>query len=497
MNKSKGILKTFQELYEKLAPAGLLPPRSLKSERSVLGAMMIDSVSADMAISTIGIRTLENSPFYRQTHTHIYLAITALYEAHEPIDLLTVTNQLKKHGTFDEVGGSSFVVELTTQVVTVAHVQTHARIILQKHVAREGIRICEEIKLKLFEGETDEFELMSELEAGAGSLVEVKRGGGSGFQTLYNVSQQTIKALGEVRPNELTGITTGIPMLDDMTNGWQRGDLIILAARPSVGKSALAMSLARAASLSAASKVSTAFISLEMSGDQLVMRLLCSEASVNMQRARRGRMDDRDWKDVTKAHGRFAEAGIHISTAHSVTASDIRSSVRHLATKLTKTDKPLGLVIIDYITLVQLPGKTEYRRELGDLAKSLKNLGGELNCAMIVLSQLSRKVEDRKVRRPMLSDLRESGELEQHADCVLLIYRPEVDGIEYDEQRQISTKNLAELILAKQRNGPTGTVLSQFIKEESSFEEWPTNLFEAAERFEEPRRAEHGTQEAF
>lgn len=494
--KTKGILKTFQELFEKLAPAGLLPPQAINLEQSVLGAMMIDSISADVAIATIGVRTLENSPFYKTAHTLIYLAIAALHEEHEAIDLLTVNNKLRKLGTLEEAGDTVYIIELTNAVVTTVHTQAHVRIILQKYVARETIKLAEEIKLKSFEGESDEFELAAELEARAAALVEIKRGGGSGFQSIYNISQETIKIMGEAKPDVLTGITSGIPMLDDLTNGWQRGDLIILAARPSVGKSAAALSFARAASMRSDSKISTAFISLEMSERQLVMRLLCSEASVNMQDARRGRLDDKDWRSVKNAHGRFAEAGIHISAGHGVTVSEIRSSVRHLATKLARTSKPLGLIIVDYISLIKLPGKTEYRRELGDAALSLKNLGGELDCAIMPLSQLSRKVEDRKIRRPMLADLRESGELEQHADIGLLIYRPELDGITYDDVRQISTVNLAELILAKQRNGPIGTVLSQFIKEESSFEEWPTDLFAAEAKFDKSYD-DYGRQESF
>jgi replicative DNA helicase len=307
-------LKSFSELYEKLSPKGLVPPQAVDLEESLLGAMMIDKSSANRAVEILGDRSIDDSPFYREAHTLIYRSMIALDNRSEPIDLLTVKNQLSIDGKLEEIGGPSYLVELTTKVVTTVNVESYARIVLEKYIARELIRICEEIKLRAFEGELDTFNLLDEAESFLFELSETRHR--RSFHPIKQLAFDTMKMLDRIKDqhNGLTGVTTGLLDLDNITSGWQNSDLVILAARPSQGKTALALSFARSAAMPAHSmpKIPVAVFSLEMGAMQLVLRMLCSEAKVDMQRARKGQMNDEEWRRMSMTIGRFSEAPMFI-----------------------------------------------------------------------------------------------------------------------------------------------------------------------------------------
>jgi replicative DNA helicase len=295
---AKTYLNSFADLFDKLAVNGLVPPQSVDVERSILGAMMIDKTSVSKVIEIIGDRTLEDSPFYREQHTHIYRAIIALDDISEPIDLLSVTNKLRQDGKLEACGGSAYLVELTSEVITTANVEAHARIILEKHVAREIIRTCEEIKLRAFMGEEDTFDLLDQAEAALFRLSESKHR--KSFQHMKGLAFEAVEALEKIhgQATGITGVTSGLRDLDNLTSGWQKSDLIILAARPSQGKTALSLTFARNAAMMPEKdkRTGVAYFSLEMGAMQLVLRLLCAEAKVDMQRARKGQLNDEEWR---------------------------------------------------------------------------------------------------------------------------------------------------------------------------------------------------------
>jgi replicative DNA helicase len=475
--KLRRYLDSISDLYEKLAPGGLVPPQVVEFEQSMLGAMMIDKASAMRCIEIVGQIEPETSPFYREAHTAIYCAALTLTTKGEPIDLLTITHQLRSDGKLEEIGGPSYLVELTTQVVTTVNADSHARIILEKHAARELIRICEETKLRAFEQETDVFELAAELDSQASNLLNIRHSGSAKFRPIKDVSVETMRLMDRAGKPEGQGLSFGLTELNEITAGGSRpGDLIILGGRTGQGKTALAGTFARAASGPGAS---TAIFSLEMTGPKLVMRLLCGEAGVSLQRARRGWLNDEEWKKITEAHSRLSEAGIHLFDGRHVTQSSIRSSAMHLATRLANTDKPLKRIILDYIAIPELPGKTKESIEIGALAYSLRDLARELGTDMIALSQITRDAAKRKPPRPALADIAESGTLEEAADIVLLAYRPETYQIHADEAYLMrtgspSTAGLAEIIVAKNREGETGTCIAKFIGDRARFEDWPS-----------------------
>lgn len=473
---SKNYLRSFSDLYERLASEGLVPPQSIEVEQSVLGAMLIDKQAANKVLETIGERTHEDSPFYRDAHTIIYNAMLTLDGRSEQIDLLSVTNQLRLDGKLDLIGGPSYLVELTTRVVTTANVETHSRIILEKFVARELIRTCEEMKMRAFAGEEDTFELLDQAEGALFKLSESRHR--KTVQQIKPLALDTLELLDKIdgRHSGITGVASGLTELDNLTSGWQKSDLIIVAARPSQGKTALSLSFARNAALAdkKEERVGVAYFSLEMSAMQLVLRLLCSEAKVDMQRARKGQLTHEEWTRIPPAMGRLTQAPIFIDDTPAITALELRAKCRRL-----KAQENIGLVVVDYLQLMGSARHMESReREISMISRSLKALAKELNIPVIALSQLNRSVESRTEKRPMLSDLRESGAIEQDADVVMFIYRAETYGIEQVMVRgnQVSSEGVAEIIVGKQRNGPIDDVTVSFIKHYARFENyanWP------------------------
>lgn len=465
--QSRNYLRSFSELYEHVAGTGLVPPQALEIEQSILGAMMIDKTAANRVLEVIGDRTLEDSPFYREAHTAIYRAITALDEKRESIDLMSVTQRLRFDGALEECGGPAYLVELTSKVVTTANVEAHARLILEKYLARELIRTCEEMKLRAFVGEDDTFELLDQAESSLFKLSETRHA--KSFLRMDKLAHSTIDYLEKIhdRDTSVTGVSSGLDDLDEITNGWQKTDLIVLAARPSQGKTALALSLARNAAIvpEGKDKIPVALFSLEMGAQQLVLRILCAEAQVDMQKARKGKLGADEWRKVSAAIGKLHAAPIFIDDTAAITPIELRAKCRRL-----KQTENIGLVIVDYLQLMEVSRHMDSReREISMISRSLKALAKELNIPVIALSQLNRSLEARSDKRPMLSDLRESGAIEQDADLVLFIYRPETYGIEqYDDGKP--TEGTAEIIVGKQRNGPIGTSRVAFRKDVGRFE---------------------------
>lgn len=462
----KDYIKTFQDLYEQVG-AGMVPPHSIELEQSVLGSMMIDRSAVGRAIEVIGDRTLDDSPFYRDAHTPIYRAILDVDKRGVSPDLLTVTEQLRKEGQLERVGGASYLVELTSRVVTTANVEAHARIIVEKHLGREMIRMFEECKLRVFRGEDDTFDLLEYAESALFQLASVRHS--KSYSHVKSFTGGVIEDLIKVdnAPNTLLGVPTHLHDLNALMLGWQKGTLNILAARPSQGKTALSLAFTRAAAM-LAEKFGVLFFSLEMGANELTMRLLCSIARVDSHSARKGRLKEDDWRRLTLAAARLNEAPIFIDDTPAISVLELRAKAR----RLMATEK-IGFIVVDYLQLMT-PSKSSSssnrEQDISSISRGLKALAKELDVPVLALSQLSRSVENRKPPRPMLSDLRESGAIEADADNVIFIYRPETYGVHTDEYGN-STEGLVELIVAKHRSGPIGEVMVSFLKDTGEFKD--------------------------
>ena len=443
--------------------AGRVPPQATDVEQSVLGAMLIEREAIPKAIEI-----LSEEAFYTAKHQKVYAAMLSLFERGNPVDLITLTEELKRRGEIDAVGGAYYLTELTTKVASAANVEYHARIIAEKSLLRKMIETMSSLIGKAYDTSADAFELLDEVERDIFRIsdTELRRPAAS----LNAVIKQTMERLEAIHGREggITGVPSGFGRLDDMTGGWQPADLVIIAARPSMGKTAFALACARNAALHPQLPAGVAIFSLEMSAQQLAQRLLTSEARVDAQAARTGRMSDEDWPRLARAAGRLAAAPIFIDDTPGMTILELRAKCRRL-----KAEHNIGLVIVDYLQLMH--GTTNSRsanreQEIAQISRSLKSLAKELDVPVIALSQLSRAVETRGGdKRPQLSDLRESGSIEQDADVVGFIYRAERYGITVDEHGN-STEGLAEIILGKQRNGPIGNVSLAFVHQHARFE---------------------------
>lgn len=430
-----------------------IPPQNLEAEQAVLGAVLLDSV----AIISV-METLKSEDFYRQAHQHIYEAMIELNGDNEPIDLITLTTRLQTKQQLAEVGGIQYLTELASAVPTSANVTYYARIVEEKSMLRRLIRTATEIVTNGYAGAEDVGDLLSEAEM---RILEISnRKSGTGFIAIKEVLMEVferVEALYNQR-GTTTGIPSGFPDLDKMTSGFQRNDLIIVAARPSVGKTAFALNVAQNVAVRARETV--AIFSLEMSAAQLVQRIICAEANVDAGRIRTGHLEGDDWEKLTMAIGTLSEAEIYIDDTPAITVADIRAKCRRL-----KKEKGLGMILIDYLQLIAGRGKAGENRqqEVSEISRTLKQIARELEVPVIALSQLSRGVEQRQDKRPMMSDLRESGSIEQDADIVAFLYRDDY----YDKESE--KKNIIEIIIAKQRNGPVGTVELAFLKHFNKF----------------------------
>ncbi|MBM3263974.1 MAG: replicative DNA helicase [candidate division Zixibacteria bacterium] len=437
-----------------------VPPQAIEIEAAVLGAMMLDPE----AISTV-MEILDDSAFYRDAHKKIFNAAVALFERNEPTDLLTLTNELTRRKQLGDVGGAFYLAGLVDNVSTAANAEYHARIVFEKSISRKLINAATQIAARAYEATENTEDLMDEAEQMIFALSErrLKRG----FTHLNPILHDTFENIERLheRSSSVTGVPSGFSKLDEMTAGFQKGDLIIVAARPSMGKTAFCLNIARHAAIEG--KVGVGIFSLEMASHQLAQRMLCSEARVDSHLMRTGRLPSDAWSNLSVAVGSLAQAPIYIDETPALSVTEMRSRSRRL---MSEHDN-LGLLVVDYLQLMRGPSGVESRQqEISTISRQLKALAKEMNVPIIALSQLSRAVETRTDGRPQLSDLRESGAIEQDADMVIFIYRP----VRYGKVEE-NERNKAEIIIGKQRNGPIGNIELVFIDQYATFEEITTH----------------------
>lgn len=440
-------------MAQKEVAAGKVPPQNLDAEKSLLGAVLIDEeVLADVSEHVTG------KDFYDKRHSAIYDAMMRLFEHHKPVDLLTLTDELKKKDELDIIGGSTYLSELTNYVPTAAHAEAYAEIVAQRAVRRRLIKASAEISELGYDEEFNVQELLEKAEAELFSVSDT-----SLKQDLTSIEQiltESFDRMEELHRNKgaLRGIRTGYRDLDNMTAGLQRSDLIILAARPAMGKTTLVTNLAY--NVASIGKQPVLFFSLEMSKEQLVDRMLSDASGVNAWNIRTGNLSDDDFSKLSEAMGEMAEAPIYIDDTPGLSVLEMRTKARRAA-----HDAPLGLIIVDYLQLMQGSGRSDGNRvqEVSEISRGLKLIAREMNVPVIALSQLSRSVESRSPQVPMLADLRESGSIEQDADIVMFIYREAYYNPETERE------NITDLIIAKHRNGPVGKVELYFHPERLRF----------------------------
>ena len=439
----------------KNSPLHALPPQSIEAEQSIISAILLDN---ETLFEVLDI--LRPEDFYRSAHQKIFVAISELFTKNEPCDLVTLTEILKNKGDLDQIGGGTYLASIVDTAPVAVNAVHYARIIHNKASLRRLIEKANAIVKKCFEEQGDVDEVIDFAESSVFEISEHKIN--PAFFSISQIIDKNFETLEERQANKalVTGVSTGFSRLDTMTAGLQPSDLIILAARPSMGKTSLALNIARNAAIDADTAV--AIFSLEMSKEQLSMRMLCSEARIDSNRLRSGFFNRGDWDKLTDAGSLLSDAPIFIDDSANISAIEIRAKARRL-----KMDKNIGLILIDYLQLMRGRSSAERRDlEISEISRSLKGLAKELNIPIVALSQLNRKLEERGDKRPMLSDLRESGALEQDADVVAFIYRDEV----YNKESNNPNRGKAELILAKQRNGPVGTVHMAFLNTYTRFE---------------------------
>ncbi|MFP4555990.1 MAG: replicative DNA helicase [Bacteroidales bacterium] len=438
---------------------GKMPPQALDLEQAVLGALMVEK---DAVISVLDV--LKPESFYKDSHQKIFKAIVELSSKLEPIDILTVTEELRNINELDEVGGAVYLAQLTSKVGSAAHLEYHAKIIAQKYIQRELIRVSSEIQTKAFDDSLDVDDLLdySEMELFKVAEGNIKRET-TPINTLVKQALHNLEEAGK-REDGLSGVPCGFSELDRMTSGWQASDLVIIAARPSMGKTAFVLSMAR--NMAVDHDVPVAFFSLEMSSLQLVNRLIVSESGISHEKIRNGRLTPQEWTQLTVKIGDLQNSRVYIDDTPALSIFELRAKCRRL-----KAQYDVGIIVIDYLQLMTGPNdaKGSREQEVSTISRSLKAIAKELDVPILALSQLNRSVETRGGnKRPQLSDLRESGAIEQDADMVLFIHRPEYYGFEEDEDGN-SLQGVAEIIVAKHRNGAVGDIKLRFRKEQAKF----------------------------
>ncbi|WP_164670538.1 replicative DNA helicase [Virgibacillus doumboii] len=429
------------------------PPHNIEAEQAVLGAVFLEPEALSAASEL-----LLPEDFYRASHQRIFETMMKLTDRGEPIDLVTVTTSLSNEKKLDEAGGVAYLSDLAGSVPTAANIVYYSKIVEEKSLLRRLIRTATDIVTSGFANEEDVEDVLNEAEK---NILEVSGRKNSGaFKSIKDVLIEVYDNIEQLQHQDadVTGIPTGYRDLDRITSGFQRNDLIIVAARPSVGKTAFALNIAQNVAINTDENV--AIFSLEMGADQLVSRMLCAEGNIDAQRLRTGKLEADDWSKLTMAMGSLSNAGIFIDDTPGIRVSEIRSKCRRL-----KQEQGLGMILIDYLQLIQgsANSKENRQQEVSEISRSLKALARELNVPLIALSQLSRGVESRQDKRPMMSDLRESGSIEQDADIVGFLYRDDY----YDQESE--KQNIIEIIISKQRNGPVGNVELAFVKEYNKF----------------------------
>lgn len=456
MAKTKSNNTTTQS--SSFVQSGVKPPSAPEIEAAVLGAMLIEKEAVPKAIEL-----LTKDSFYMRQHQLIFDAMIFLFESNEPIDTVTLYEELKKRNQIEEVGGAVYLSKLSQDISSAANVEFHCKIIIEKQILRGLITSSHQIAQSAYEGNLDAFEILDDAERKIFEITETHLQ--RSFQSMDRAVRDALEYIEAIHSQKERkfSVPTGFYELDEMLGGFQKSDLIIIAARPSMGKTAFALTLARNAAIDHG--IPIGIFSLEMSTMQLIIRMLCAEGRLNAHLVRTGKLPSEEGVKLSKNAHKLINAPLFVDDSPSQTVLEIRAKARRL-----KAEKNIGMIIIDYLQLMQGPPKAESReREISHISRSLKALAKELNIPVIALAQLNRAVESRSDKRPQLSDLRESGSIEQDADVVIFLNRPEYYGIEKDENGE-SNEGVAEIIIGKQRNGPTGTVKLAFIKDYARFE---------------------------
>lgn len=445
------------------------PPHDLEAERSVLGGILLDN----RAIYKI-IEILDEEDFYRGANRKIYAAMKALFQKDEPFDTITLADILKEQNRLDDVGGVTYISSLMETVGSSANIEHHARIIRDKSLKRRLIEAATRITADGYEDSKEAGEFLDQAEYAIFEISErrIRRP----YYALGDIVKTSFKVIEDLSAKKkvVTGVPTGFKDFDKLTAGLQRSDLIIIAGRPGMGKTAIALNIAQNAAMhnSVEDRIAVAFFSLEMSKEQLVIRMLCSEARVDGNKVKTGFMSKSDWSDLTLAAGRMSKAPIFIDDSAALSVLELRAKARRL-----KSEHNVGLIIVDYLQLMRASSSVERReQEISEISRSLKALAKEIDVPVIALSQLNRLVETRPDKRPRLADLRESGAIEQDADLIAFVYRDEF----YHPEKE-DNKGLAELILGKQRNGPTGSVPLQFLSTITTFKDSTRREYDGAD----------------
>ena len=441
-----------------------IPPHSIQAEQSVLGGLMLSNSSWDNVADRV-----VREDFYRREHQLIFDAIRVLADAQKPFDVVTLSEELERIGALDEAGGMGYIGTLASDTPSAANIRAYADIVREHSVKRQLIRVGTDIADSGFQTEGRSVsELLDSAESSVFEIAEQQAKGKSGFQDIKNLLTTAMDRIETLyhADEPITGLSTGFSDLDEMTSGLQKSDLIIVAGRPSMGKTTFAMNLAENVAIQG--QMPVAVFSLEMPGDQLVMRMLSSLGRIDQHRLRTGKLEDDEWPRLTSAVSILSEAKLHIDDSASLTPTEIRARSR----RLMREHGQLGLIVIDYLQLMQAPGAGNNRtEEISVISRSLKALAKELNVPVIALSQLNRNLEQRPNKRPVNSDLRESGSIEQDADIIAFVYRDEV----YNEESP--DKGIAEIIIGKQRNGPIGTCRLTFMGQFTKFENFIDNTY--------------------
>lgn len=429
------------------------PPQSLEAEAAVLGSML----SSREAVSK-SLQWLKPVHFYKTSHQKIFSVMVDLFNDNEQIDTISVSDKLKKNKILDSVGGAYFLTGLVESIPTTANVESYAKIVLEKSLLRQLIKVAQDLSNEAYDDHRKAEDILDRVEQSIFAITQTGLKGG--FQPLDKILHESFEQLDSIAQKEggVIGVPSGLTDLDDVTSGFHPSDLIIIAGRPSMGKTALALNIARNAAID--HKVGVGIFSLEMANSQLAMRLLCSEAKVDSHLVRTGKLPKGKWKNLSMNVGTLADAPIYLDDSPGISVLELRAKARRL-----KAEKNIGLIIVDYLQLMQGPPSESRQQEISSISRSLKALAKELDIPVIALSQLSRAVETRSDRKPVLSDLRESGAIEQDADVVIFLYRPFV----YTEEE--SDEGKVHIIIAKQRNGPVRTVMASFISRYTSFED--------------------------
>ncbi len=432
-----------------------IPPQNLDAEQSVLGGILLDNNALNNVLEILSM-----GDFYSEAHRKIFSAILELYEKNEPSDLITLSNILRGNGHLEGAGGEVYLTSLVDGVPSAANIAYYSKIVKEKAILRGLIGAATDILRKSYDAGSDIDSVLDEAEHAVFEISENKIR--PAFSPIREIVKDTFKNIEKLYEKKtlITGVPTGFQKVDEITSGLQKSDLIVVAGRPSMGKTAFAINIAQHAAIE--DGVPVAIFSLEMSKEQLALRMLSSDGKVDSQRIRRGFIGDMDWPKLTAAAGRLSEAPIFIDDTPAISVLEIKAKARRL-----KAESGLDLIILDYIQLMRGRDASSREQEISEISRSLKSLAKELNIPVVALSQLNRQVESRTDKRPQLSDLRESGAIEQDADVIMFIYRDEV----YNKSEDNPEKGKAEIIIGKQRNGPTGVANMAFLKEYTCFED--------------------------